>query len=447
MSKWPVELLQVSSLEVNPENPRFELASDQREAISAMLSDQGPKIFNLAQDIVTNGLNPSDIAIVSRHATEKGRFVVLEGNRRVTALKLLVNPELASSKHQGLLNKFKQLGKENKETDLKRIFCVIVDTPEDAKKWIQLKHTGENDGVGTVRWDTQQIARFEARAGGSSRIALQVIDFLSKSDQVDDDLKERLPLVPLTNLDRLITDRNIQDVLGISIADGRLQADVKESELVKGLVKIVEDLVSKKVKVRDIYTKKHREDYIETFKKKEIPQKSEKAEAAWELIGVQKSAQPAARTKRSIPPSTDRKYLIRKDCVLEIRDTRVNKTYHELKRLDCNEFPNAAAVLLRVFLELSSDAYIAKHKLPKMNADSKLFQKLSAIANDLETKEKATKGELKAIRTAVSSQDHIFSTNTFNAYVHNRNMNPIPKELKIAWDNIQAFVEALWGNA
>jgi hypothetical protein len=52
--------------------------------------------------------------------------------------------------------------------------------------------------------------------------------------------------------------------------------------------------------------------------------------------------------------------------------------------------------------------------------------------------------ELKPIRVAIASKDSLFSTNTINAYVHNPNFNPNPRELKITWDNFEKFFKTLW---
>ncbi|MFV8257158.1 hypothetical protein ACNQKP_05115 [Bdellovibrio bacteriovorus] len=445
MSEWNRQDLQLSSLELNTQNPRFEMAGDQREAIRTMLNEQSDKIINLAEDIIKFGLNPSESTIVSPVVTAKGIFVVLEGNRRITALKLLDNPEFASF-DKTLLKKFKELSGEYKK--IKSVSCIVFDDPDDANKWIKLKHTGENDGVGTVRWNTQQQARFEESVGGNTAEALQVIDFLKKSSYVSPDVKSKLGKVPATNLERIIKDRNMQSILGIAIEDGKVITDFEESEVVKGLTKVVNDLVSKSIKVKDIYTKKDREKYIETFGKSDLPSKGKKAPSKWEVVASPKNSAPNATArinpKKSNPLSTSRSSLIPKDCILKISEKRINKVYQELKSIDCDEYVNAAAVLLRVFVELSVDTYIERKKLPKLNSDSKLQMKINGVADHLEQNGIIHKQELKGIRASSGNIHHMLSANTFNAYVHNKSFNPVSTELKINWDNIQLFIEAIW---
>lgn len=55
----------MTSLFVNTENYRFEPLSSQKEAIDKMVEDQGDKLYSLVDDIVTNGLSPVDLIIVT----------------------------------------------------------------------------------------------------------------------------------------------------------------------------------------------------------------------------------------------------------------------------------------------------------------------------------------------------------------------------------------------
>ena len=84
--------LPVADLLLDEDNPRLAVPNQgQRETIRAMATLQGARLQALAADIVKHGLDPSDLPIVME--VENKRFVVLDGNRRVTALKVLENPE------------------------------------------------------------------------------------------------------------------------------------------------------------------------------------------------------------------------------------------------------------------------------------------------------------------------------------------------------------------
>ena len=88
------ETIMPSNLLVDAENPRLKDANQgQRDALRAVASDQKRKLLVLAKDIVEHGMNPSDLPIVMPHKTDRTKYIVLEGNRRLSALKSLENPD------------------------------------------------------------------------------------------------------------------------------------------------------------------------------------------------------------------------------------------------------------------------------------------------------------------------------------------------------------------
>ena len=87
--------LRVDQLLLDNDNPRHEITMTQREAIHEMIEGQKEKMSNLANDIAINGLDRSSLLIVMPHQEESDKFIVLEGNRRLTAIKLLLEPSLA----------------------------------------------------------------------------------------------------------------------------------------------------------------------------------------------------------------------------------------------------------------------------------------------------------------------------------------------------------------
>ena len=52
--------------------------------------------------------------------------------------------------------------------------------------------------------------------------------------------------------------------------------------------------------------------------------------------------------------------LVPKSLNLHISNPKINKNFEELKHVQVKTCPNASSVLLRVFLELSVDAYLEK---------------------------------------------------------------------------------------
>ena len=431
----------IDILDINTENPRFETVSSQREALTVMIENQRGKLVELANDIAINGLNPSDLCMVTPQENG-GKFKVLEGNRRITALKLLNNNNLIPEEHESFLNRFKGLSSDYKKNPIKNVPCVVFSNEDDANKWINLKHTGENRGIGTVRWDAQQKARFEEKVEGKTTYALQVIDLLKTDPDFDAELKSKLPQVQSSSLQRLLSDPDVRNKIGLTAKKGLIHAVYPLDEIRKPLTKIIADLASSDFTVRDIYNKWDRSDYLERFENSELPDPSASI-PKWEITTPTAPRNRGPVKKRTKPRPADRNTIIPKDCAIHIESTRINKIYEELRNLDLRDFVNAASITFRVFMELSVE-HFAEASAIQMHRGDKLINKISKVEGYLERNGLLTKEQLKPVRIARSNRDTIFSVDTFNAYVHNRHLSPTASDLKTVWDNLAPFILKLW---
>lgn len=438
--------IRLGDLLVNTENYRFEPVASQKEAIDKMVDDQGEKLFNLASHIMNNEMNPNDRiqVVLSNHDNQK--YNVLEGNRRTVALKLLNNPDLIDvGKHLTLKKKFRKLNEDYKKSLIKELECTVYDNPGEADKWIKLKHAGQSDGVGTVAWTSQQVQRFEEKVEGKSSIALQTIKILEKSSSVPGEIKSNLRNLKITNLDRLLSDPEVRDFLGIDINNGIIQSEVEEKEVIKGLTHVAKDLLDSRFNVKKIYTKEDRKDYIKNFPKSSKPNTKIKAAKPWQFN--QSSSIPASSpTQKPKPNPKDRDVLIPKSCLLKVKNPKVNAIYHELQKLSVSKFTNATAVSLRVFIELSLDCFIEENQLTTASKDSKLIVKVTEVANYLENNKFADKHICKGVKNSVNNKNDLLGIETWHAYVHNAKFSPTPQNLVITWDNIQPFIEKVWEN-
>lgn len=447
------ELIQLSDLIVNTENYRFEPVGSQKEAIDQMIADQGEKLVNLAEHIMVNGLNPNDRVqvIVSNH--DKTQFNVIEGNRRTVTLKLLYNPELIDSfAFTTLKKKFKKLHEEYKSSLITSVECTIYDDPKEADTWVGIKHGYGKTGTGTDEWNPIQKGRFEEKIEGKSSIALQTIKILQNSSDVASDLKENLKDIKLTNLSRLMSDPDVRGFLGLEISSGVLQSQVNHKEVVKGLTQIAKDLLKPNFKVGEIYTKVDRKDYLNKFPASSKPDVTIKAPKPWQFNDVGTSKPGATPSPKPKPKPKERDYLIPKNCLMSINNPKVNAIYIELQKLPLSKFVTVSAVALRVFIENSMDCFIEGNKLTvtkegkPLSKDSKLMVKIVEVANYLESSGLADSHITKGIRSAANNKNDLLGVETLHAYVHNSKFSPISSHLITTWDNIQPFIEKVWGN-
>jgi len=149
--KVPLDLL-----EFDRENPRFAPTHDMDkssdvEVILALVrvADLG----ELLQSIATSGYVDIEPLIVQQEAQEDEKLIVLEGNRRLAALRLLTDSELA-----------REVGVElpaispGVQDSFRQVTAYRVGDREEARDFIGFKHIN-----GPHRWDSLAKARFAAR--------------------------------------------------------------------------------------------------------------------------------------------------------------------------------------------------------------------------------------------------------------------------------------------
>jgi hypothetical protein len=166
--------VRVSELRLDPENPRIITEEGQINLRQAILDEQGTKIAELADDIVKNGLNPMDRLMVLQPDKSKKEYITLEGNRRAAALQVLANPDLLTDLNipDSLRNKLIDLAEGFEPKSVEPLSAVLMPDRESARRWIELRHTGENGGRGIVDWTGVQTAKFRG-----DRV-LQLLEFV-----------------------------------------------------------------------------------------------------------------------------------------------------------------------------------------------------------------------------------------------------------------------------
>lgn len=455
--------LSIDSIEINKENPRFEKVNTEKEAFTKMLEVYEDKIYNLAKHISENGVNPTELPIVFKN--EHGKYTALDGNRRLTALKILNNPELLDHKYERLKSKIVNLDR----TNVPHIIDVVeFNNEEQANLWIKLKHTGENDGIGTVDWDALQQSRFD---NDKYPLSIQLISFMEINNIISASNRKQLKDLKITNLERLLGDPDVRDILSIKHEKKELFFPTPNASIEKILNNLISDLLSEDFTVNIVRTKSDRLKYIEDFKSKydiddeEIYNLKNQDTVSVKDQGTtkrEKSSQPNTEKKKpkrtantqtvpqpkvnnlEYPNTQNRETLIPKDFTLSIRNNKINDIYNELKRIKVEEYPNIIGAAFRVFLELSLDYYIAERNLKTVRNDDTLNKKLDAVKIDIQNALGLDKSILKDINRAISSNNNIVSINVLHGYIHSTIAQASPDGLKTTWNNYEVFFKLLY---
>ena len=169
--------LSIDELLLDRDNPRLGSVQSQSEALASLVRLSPGHFRNLMASIRDDGLDPGDSLYVVR--SEDGQdFVVLEGNRRLSALKVLANPDvlagtdLSDSEKRPLV----QEATGFEPSQVEPIRCVRFDERDEANDWIRRRHTGVKGGEGRINWKPLEIQRF---SGDYSTI--DVIEFVGRN--------------------------------------------------------------------------------------------------------------------------------------------------------------------------------------------------------------------------------------------------------------------------
>ena len=226
---------------LDQDNPRHKPYDTQAEVIEYLCVHES--ILSLARDIVAHGLNPIEqFALIPDDNAGDGSttFVVAEGNRRICALKLLHDPDLAPSK---LRNGFTQAA--NGWSGIGLLPCVSFENREAVDLWLTRIHDGEQGGIGRRKWSADQSARHSG--SDKDKLALTILDYAERKGLISDEERKG----KLTTVTRYVTNPAVQSALGIDATDlNKIRVTKRADDFDALLGKFLGDLASGHVNSR-----------------------------------------------------------------------------------------------------------------------------------------------------------------------------------------------------
>lgn len=439
--------ISVGNLLLDLNNYRIGKHQSQKAAREAIIEEQGKKLVTLAEDIIVNGPSPSDLLMVIDAEDGNHNYIVIEGNRRLTAITLLLKPELAEGTN--IHTAFKRLSAAHADRIPKVLFCVIMPSKKAGLVWINRKHASGLEGAGTEPWTSVAKARADAEQG-IARPDLDTLNFVLTKPDLSESLRTKLQGSDfnITTLRRLVESKEMQQSVGYSLRDGKFVAEQDKDRVMTILSDVVTVIATgsnngKKFTERDIDSLQKREDFVAEIV--ERGPRKKKADAPWVISGAPTIVKkPVAKKPKPTPSTDEQPNLIPKGFKLQLPSGKINDIYVELKRMDIVGHRLAISVLFRVFLELSLDEYIKHHSLPVPT--DKLRVRLQHVKTHLINSGVAQVKELKAVQVALGVQDSLVSPDTLHSYVHSKWMNPDPLNLKLCWSGFQVFFERMWAS-
>jgi hypothetical protein len=416
---------------VNRANDRHGELENETAAIAWLFNARETHMKNLARDIVKEG----EVYELPLVGPEENKFVVFDGNRRVTCLKLLAEPRRAPT--SDLQDFFADLRTKWLGEFPKTVQCQVETDRDRIDEILFRRHTGSQNGVGQSTWDDRMKSTFVSRTGkgGGLSIADEVESRLAVAKLLPSRRK-----IPRSTMNRLLSAEPYRNRLGFSINRGRFEITHKEDVVLAALARVADDMANRRLVLGHIWDVDGKTAYLDKLEAEgvlpiaaDVLDKAKGESPKPKKTGAKPTATPKPTQRITLIPQVD--YGL----VWPGRLQRHHEIWEELQfHLQISKHPNAISVLFRVLLELSVENYLQQTKLP-VNDQDKLAARVVKIGKHLHAKGEIDQKQL-GILTKFQHADKLVSADTLNRYVHSPNFAPSPEHLMSMWDTLSIFV-------
>lgn len=361
---WKRVTVVVNDLELDPQNVRLDLATSERSKIDqgSIINDlfANENAFQILENVVENGWFVDEIPTVVKI---RNKLVVIEGNRRIAALKVLQNPLLAPSFH----TKVKPLS--NSVIPIKEVDVLLAPNRNDVSNLLASRHTK----VTTRPWKPLRQAHFYY-SQLSSKISVDDLKIKYKGVDVEkfikmceihkiaasyefDDISTNNKVreqrtFPVSTIERLYDDSKFREHLNFDFnKNGLIKIGSSRKSFDKEFKKVILDAIDKKIDTRTLGTEAERKRYYKNLSK--LKKSTTKTSSS-----KYKAKAPIKKKQSNTTGLFDRTLI----CTLNSRG--IERVLKELQTINYVKFPNAAHDLMRSFLEAVLKEYLKNKKHP-----------------------------------------------------------------------------------
>ena len=474
-SNWQYDSHQVTNLKLDPENPRIP-ESDANLSQDRLISElvEHDKVRQLARQITRISYLPDSLLVTVK---ENGNHYVVEGNRRLAALKCLLNPSAAPDEHE---SHFRRLADRSLVSIPDEVPVLIAPSREATLPLVQTRHTGEQ----IEKWSRAMQARFyrrEIKRGASveelaQRFGKQVSEIqdylkadklyqMANSLDLPEDVKEKVGnprTYDLTNLERILDSEPGRRKLCVDRDPKHVyRGKIKRQEFARGFGRIVSDIARGKITSRDVNNNAQIETYLTSIKGElPDPKKSGRFKAddlikTGKATGAEPPAQPARKKKaqhkkqsKSVIPSGYPKPTVDRQ--------RVHDVFRELKSMSAANYPNSSALLLRALLELATDCYIKqrgieqemmqhvrKRRKKGANYIPTVRERLEYLLNQDTVIPGSAPDAKKAVEHLIGARQGDLPLEVLHGYTHNSFMTPNEQALRSLWISLEPLFNVI----
>lgn len=432
-ANWETKTLKVTSINLDEDNIRLENASPSQDAVIQDLFTNY-KAYDLVKSILQFGLFNHELPIV---VNEDGKVVVLEGNRRIAALKAIINPKLVPKYEKSITQLVKETG------DISTLYNVevkIADSRESASRVIATIHTVRS----RIPWRPLRQAYFyfaQIESGGKTLKKLRdeypdvdiprfvkMWEMHKIAKSVTYDGKETQSKVdsnnfPISTFERVYNNDTFKKKAGISFdEDGRVKINSDKKQFLGLIKRVITDIADKNIDSRLLnrMDSKAAQNYLISL---DTPSKDKNSKTANDFIPVTSAI---SRRTKLIPADFE--------CTI-MGYPAITKMFGELKRIPYGRYPNATHDFLRSFLECSLKAFLKeKGQTPRRNLDGVIAQAIAYLSNNGEST------LAQVLQTIQGQGPYLHSKDYLDALNHNPQVFSIGENVENSWDQMESVL-------
>ena len=473
MATKKTKTVRVGNLILDPRNARIPTVNqtdDQRALLHELVAHED--VWGLAKSIASLGLFPNERMIVMPHGRN---YLVLEGNRRLAAIKLLVNPELAQT--SSMVTNYRRLARNTDLTPLMSIDVFIVQNRLEAARFIAALHTrparkpwrpvqkGQyyrylvDTGL-TPKEMAQEIGVPEGEVRRSLRS--EIIYRIAQTLNLKPDVRKRLASrkFSYTTLERFLERTAGQAFLGIKPDNTHGFRGVVHPDRFRAvLTTIVTDIATQSGLTRAINTEAEMRTYIQKAEKN-VPATKKRGSFTPDLFLGDADATP----EPPVPPKPNRKRrrstsVIPRDFECNVHEPKVNALFGELKNINVRTQRNSSGVMLRVLLDVALWCFYKRKHLDttvithydnkrknrrRNNKWTPSLRELLSYGIDNTIFPGMSADEYKSLRTLLAKDANWIATiDILNEYTHNPQVQPTELEVKAVWERVEPLFKII----
>lgn len=259
--------LSVTELSLCLSNFRFlNPVKNEQEAILEMLrlKKVGPtKIKNLITDLVERKIIFEDFIVLE----EDGKYIVYDGNRRLTAIKLFLEENLSLIKEEfkNLYNYITNLKKDNIDLSNMIVSAKLYDNKDIMLEHIKKIHSGEQGGVGQISWGNLEKGNFnKLYANNKPTFSNKLLPKLKSNPKYKSLYNKIVDNQIATTIDRIFGFYGIKSrIFGLKRGE---DISIENEENLKKICEMIDYFINKNGSVSDVYLKDDAESFFKTIK-------------------------------------------------------------------------------------------------------------------------------------------------------------------------------------